>query len=412
MTLIESFFVNSIFILFPLYCYFLFVTTENNLTKRVSDILFDLALFTSLYIISKFDIPYDQVKVMFITIPLLIAYLKDKKITAIILSLCIAFEYIVYFDIALHFTLIELLIYPLAVMLLKIKEKSEFTIISTFVIIKSIFNFIQLSESSIDYVKILEGFFVFPFAFYFTTHIICYLMKTSEKTMNLHMTIKELEHQKQLRDSLFKISHEIKNPIAVCKGYLDMFEIGNCSHAERYIPIIKQELDRTLTLLNDFMMLTKVNVELKKMDVSVLLQDTCDMLYFMLKQNKIDFICSVIDEEVYILGDYDRLKQVFVNIMKNAVEAIPKDRKGKVKFEVKTTLKKLVITVVDNGIGIKKHELSKMGEPFYTTKKNGTGLGVKFSKEIIKAHEGTIEYKSKLNIGTMVIIKLPLKKSL
>ena len=412
MTIIESLLINSIFILFPLFCYFLFVTGERQLNKRTCDILFDMALFTSLYLIFKIDMPYVQVEVMFVTIPLLISYLKDKKITALILSFCIFLEYTYSLGINPYFTIIELLTYPLFIIFLKRKNKSDFAIISTFVIIKSIFNFLELDSLMLDSFKIIEGILIFPLAFYFMTHIICYLMNASERTMNLHMTMKELEHQKQLRDSLFKITHEIKNPIAVCKGYLDMFDPDNKSHVKRYIPIIKQELERTLTLLTDFMMLTKVNVERKRMDASVLLQDTCEMLYFMLKQNKIKFSYSVIDEEVYINGDYDRLKQVIVNVIKNAVEAIPEDRKGMIKFNAKTSSNELVISVSDNGVGMGKDILSKMGEPFYTTKKNGTGLGVKFSREIIDAHEGTIEYKSKINLGTTVVITLPLKKSL
>jgi signal transduction histidine kinase len=371
-----------------------------------------MALFTSLYIIFKIDTPYDQIKAMFATIPLLISYLKGKRLTTLLLSICIASGYIYYFAIELHFIIIELLTYLLFMVLLRRKNGSDFVVISIFVIIKSIFNFVELDNLTYNSIEIIDNIFVFPLAFYFMTHIICYLMKESERTMNLHMTIKELEHQKQLQDSLFKISHEIKNPIAVCKGYLDMFDPENESHVKRYIPIIKQELERTLTLLNDFMMLTKVNVELKRMDVSVLLQDTCDMMQLMLRQNKICFSCSTIDEEVYINGDYDRLKQVILNVIKNAAESIPEDRMGRVKFNAKATSKKLVISVSDNGVGIDKEVLKRMGEPFFTTKKNGTGLGVKFSKEIISAHGGTIEYKSKMGNGTTVIIKLPLKKSL
>lgn len=86
-------------------------------------------------------------------------------------------------------------------------------------------------------------------------------------------------------------------------------------------------------------------------------------------------------------------------------------KKGVIKFNVKTTSKSLVIIIADNGIGMTKEQLKKIGEPFFTTKKSGTGLGVKFSNEIIVAHEGHIEYKSKSNVGTRVTIFLPLKKS-
>jgi two-component system sporulation sensor kinase B len=188
-----------------------------------------------------------------------------------------------------------------------------------------------------------------------------------------------------------------------------MFDIDNSSHARRYIPIIKQEIERTLTLMSDFMMFTKINIEKRKMDVSVLLQDVCEMSYFMLKDKKIKFSCSVMDEEVLIDGDYGRLKQVFTNIIKNAMEAIDDSKQGVIKFHAKASSKGFIVTIADNGAGMNKQVLSKIGEAFYTTKSGGTGLGVKFSKEIIEAQGGYINYKSSPSVGTTVSIMLPLK---
>jgi signal transduction histidine kinase len=178
-----------------------------------------------------------------------------------------------------------------------------------------------------------------------------------------------------------------------------MFDPNNEDHVKRYIPIIRQEIERTLTLMNDFMNLTKLNVEKRKMDISVLLQDISEVSYLMLKEKKMELISSIIDEEIYIDGDYDRLKQVFINVIKNAMEAIPANKKGIIKLDAKINHNELIITINDNGIGMNKEVLSKIGEAFYTTKKEGTGLGVKLSKEIIEAHEGYIEYKIEAKNG-------------
>lgn len=412
MNILEAIFLNSVFILLPLFSYFLFVTNERNLNKRTSSILFDLALYSSLYFMLKCDTTYTGIKIMFLTVPLLIAYLKSKNMTTIIFSICIASYYIQSMQLSILYTVIEFLIYFIFMYFLKKRNESDTTIISVFVIIKITFIILELDIINVNNIKILEEIVILPFAFYFTTHMICYLMAASEKTMSLHMTMKELEHQKQLRDSLFKITHEIKNPIAVCKGYLDMFDADNPDHVRRYIPIVKQEIERTLTLMNDFMMFTKLNVDKKKMDASVMLQDVCEMSSIMIKENKFKFSSQIIDDDVYIDGDYDRLKQVLINVIKNAIEAIPNGKKGQIKFNAKVTSKELIVIVTDNGMGMTKKVLSKIGEAFYTTKKGGTGLGVKLSNEIIEAHGGYINYKSKPNIGTTVTIALPLKKSL
>ena len=95
--------------------------------------------------------------------------------------------------------------------------------------------------------------------------------------------------------------------------------------------------------------------------------------------------------------------------MKNSVEAIPKNKKGKIEVKEILNNNNLIISVQDNGTGMSKELLNKIKEPFYTTKPKGTGLGVSLSEEIIKAHNGTLNYESKENKYTKVIITLPLK---
>ena len=94
---------------------------------------------------------------------------------------------------------------------------------------------------------------------YFTliAYLILFFLNKGEEVMMLNNVIHELEKEKKLRESLFKITHEIKNPIAVCKGYLDMFDVNNEEHSRKYIPIIKEEIARTLILLQDFLIKLK-----------------------------------------------------------------------------------------------------------------------------------------------------------
>ena len=111
------------------------------------------------------------------------------------------------------------------------------------------------------------------------------------------------------------------------------------------------------------------------------------------------------DDELYINGDYGRLTQVLINIIKNSIEAI--SNKGKI--IVKTSLEKnnIIIKVIDDGEGISKEKIDKIKEPFYSTKQNGSGLGVSLSQEIIKKHNGKISYDSIKDIGTTVTISIP-----
>ena len=217
------------------------------------------------------------------------------------------------------------------------------------------------------------------------------------------MNIKELEKEKQLRTSLFKITHEIKNPIAVCKSYLDMFDINNKGHI-KYIEILKDEMNNILLLLQDFLAMNKIKIQKEILDINLLLEDVIKQFEPVLKEKNIKFIYNICEEEVFIEGDYNRLNQVLINMIKNSIEAIEYKGTIKINYEINKDFK---IIIEDNGIGIPKDELEKIKEPFYTTKKNGTGLGVSLSIEIINAHNGKLQYEI-LKKGTRVIIELPI----
>ena len=110
----------------------------------------------------------------------------------------------------------------------------------------------------------------------------------------------------------------------------------------------------------------------------------------------------------YIYGDYNRLHQVFVNVIKNAVEAMEEADEKIITIKDMVLKNKIIIKIKDTGEGIDKEILKKIGEPFYTSKKNGTGLGVPLSIEIINAHGGSLNFLSEDVKGTTVQITLPI----
>ena len=117
----------------------------------------------------------------------------------------------------------------------------------------------------------------------------------------------------------------------------------------------------------------------------------------------VEKILSLIEDEILLEADYDRLKQVFINLIKNSYEANSKN----IDLNISTKKDKVIIEVVDDGDGIDSKDLRKIGTLFYTTKVKGSGIGVNMSKEIIKLHDGNIKYESKIKEGTKVIITLP-----
>lgn len=198
---------------------------------------------------------------------------------------------------------------------------------------------------------------------------------------------------------LFQISHEIKNSLAVMKGYMSLFD-GSLENYQKYTPYLYKSLEQSIELLKDFSSIGKLNVDLDIMDINYLLEEVIDLYK---PTTNIKFICDI-DDEVFIKGDYQRLKQVFINIIENAIYAL-KDIVNPI-FIIKTEIidNKVLIALKDNGCGMDEYTKENIFKPFYTTKKYGTGLGMYISNEIIKLHKGSIECIS--DDGVTIKIKL------
>ena len=170
-------------------------------------------------------------------------------------------------------------------------------------------------------------------------------------------------------------------------------------------------MNKILMLLQDFSSMSKIKIKKEILDVNLLLEETCRQLDPIITGDNIKFIKNINEDELYIEGDYNRLSQVLTNIIKNAKEAKDINKESYIKVDTKLENDKFIIIIEDNGVGIPKDEIDKIKEPFYTTKKNGTGLGVSLSIEIINAHNGTIEFISEQFVETKVIITLPVLDS-
>lgn len=410
MNLIEEIFLNLILILFPILIYFLYSCYILIKNKKYNELLLCLTLFTSLYIFLKYGSSINDNRILlFSNIPIIVAYLKKKGYLAIILSIfVILYSYYIfnYSVIILTIKLISYYIFYVISVKRKIKDNEFIAIIA---VIQGFFlSFEYFFVNTIKDVYMLIAIFLITILFYFITFSILYLSNSISKMTNLFYEIKELEREKEIKNSLFKLTHEIKNPLSVCKGYLDMLDINNQTKLNKYIPIVKQEINRSLNIMNDFLEYSKIKIKKEIIDISVLLDDVYDSFKILNKSHHIKLKYNEKDDEMYINGDYDRLKQVLLNLLKNSQEAIVD--KGIITIDSKIKDNKYVIIVEDNGVGMDKETLKQIKNLFYTTKKCGSGIGVSLSQEIIRAHGGTLNYFSKLNQGTKVEIELPSQK--
>lgn len=378
--------------------------------RKEQSILLDISLISALFLIIRYINDKSIYILLFYNIPLLIAYLKGKIPTIIALSITIVFFYNLYISIPLIILSLEYLLYFIIYLYIsKYKSKSTnyiniFVAIKIFMISFIIFYIINPNGSIISnliYLIITSTLFIV------FTYLSLFLFEKGEDITNLYSIMKESKKDKLLFESLSKLTHELKNPISVCKGYLEIIDKNGYQKAPKYLPIISSEIERSLSVINDFSSLGKLK-ELNKeeVDLQVLLEEIITILNPLFKKYNANIYLNV-KQDIYLSLDYLRMKQVFVNILKNALEARKEEEPLNVLIEVKKSLKAIKITIKDNGIGMDKNTLDRITEIFYTTKANGNGLGVVLSKEIVEMHNGTITYKSQKEKGTTVTITLP-----
>ncbi len=409
MNLFDLIILNVVLLTFPIMLWLFYMLYNKNIGKEELDLLLDFSLITSLYLIIRFGPGNPSINLLLlINIPLIIAYFKGRKGCALLLSVMIVVYSYSHFESSHLLLLLEYGLYYWCYLLLRNSEGKGIYVISLLKIINYLIFVITFNYFGSFNIYVVLNLAVIILETIFITLLVISLYHKINDIIKYHMSLKELEQEKQFRETLFRITHEIKNPIAVCKGYLDMFDINDSKHSKKYIPILKEEIERTLILLQDFLCMTNIKMELERINLVMVLEDVLDNFIPVFKNKKIQYEFDFEKEDVYIYGDYNRMTQVFINIIKNAVEAVNNKENKKITIKTESINKVIKISIIDNGIGFSKEQLKKLGEPFYTTKLNGTGLGVSLSQEIIKGHKGNLEYISDLNKETKVIITLPL----
>ncbi|WP_071459800.1 PAS domain-containing protein [Bacillus massilinigeriensis] len=207
------------------------------------------------------------------------------------------------------------------------------------------------------------------------------------------------------------VAHEIRNPLTSMKGYAEFLQLDEENPERReFIDIILDEIDRVNNIVEEFMLLAKPKaVELEEKNIIPIIRNVVSLLEFEARKRNVKLRIDTNQEIVQIDCDENRLKQVFLNFIKNGIEAMPNG--GELDVHAEKSGENIEISIQDTGVGIPPETLRKIGEPFYTTKKNGNGLGLMVSFKIIESHNGKVYIESEMNKGTTFKILLPTKSA-
>ncbi|WP_075981685.1 ATP-binding protein [Bacillus massilinigeriensis] len=205
------------------------------------------------------------------------------------------------------------------------------------------------------------------------------------------------------------VAHEIRNPLTSMKGYAEYLHenIADIQKKE-FVEIILDEIDRVNHIVEDFMVLAKPKAALlEEKNIIPMIHNVISLLEFEAKRRHVKIIFEAEKDMIQIECDEDRLKQVFINLIKNGLEAMPHG--GELTVKVNMQKNQVKISVHDTGVGISEDNLKNIGEPFFTTKENGNGLGLMVSFQIIESHNGKVFIESEPNKGSTFTILLPLE---
>ncbi|KKI93885.1 sporulation kinase [Bacillus sp. SA1-12] len=201
------------------------------------------------------------------------------------------------------------------------------------------------------------------------------------------------------------IAHEIRNPLTAIKGFLQIMHPEFKNHTQ-YFHIIFSELNRIEMILSELLVLAKPQeTKFRKTNLVTLIQDVTMLLETQANLNSVSIVQEHDYANLLINCDQNQLKQVFINLFKNAIDAMPKG--GIVTVQTKRKEDKVLIIVKDEGEGIPVDLIDRIGEPFLTTKEKGNGLGLMITYKIIEDHNGRISVESTVGKGSSFTVEMP-----
>jgi PAS domain S-box-containing protein len=212
------------------------------------------------------------------------------------------------------------------------------------------------------------------------------------------------------------VAHELRNPLSAMDLNLHLLEEELREHASlpeqgaRYLHVLNAECHRLSVILDNFMKFARPgSVGLHEVNISDLIEHIMALMQFEAEERAIRLEQAMDKPLPSVLGDETAISQVLVNVVVNAFHAMPNGGLCRVAAEARQAndTRWLVVSVKDTGIGIKKEELVRVFEPFYTTKSSGTGLGLAIAYRIMEDHGGTIQVSSTLGIGTTTVLTFP-----
>ena len=233
-------------------------------------------------------------------------------------------------------------------------------------------------------------------------------LKRIELEQALAHELRELEHLKTVSQLAASISHEVRNPLTVTRGFMQILKDAALSEDKRrlYFDMSLEELDRAERIITDYLTFAKPAIEhAERLELNAELYRIVQVILPFASMENISVEISPSDEELFVQGEGKKLHQALINVIKNGIEATPSG--GRLTIRLRRADGRCVLSVEDTGKGMDEDQLRKLGTPYYTTKDKGTGLGTMVAFSIFRAMGADIAVDSVPGRGTRFTLSFP-----
>ncbi|MFC3884138.1 ATP-binding protein [Bacillus songklensis] len=274
----------------------------------------------------------------------------------------------------------------------------------------TIISYIIMIDSGIRLDANMGSFFVV----YCLLHVLAmwmaiYIIEMMHENFIFRKEIERAEKMYVLGELAASIAHEIRNPMTVIRGFIQLLNSQEIDKRNKgYMTLIISELDRAESIIEDYLSYARPRMERNEaIEMGELLKQIINIIEGFATIENVEVLYHMQDS-LFVMGDSKKLGQALINILKNGVEAMPEG--GTLQIHSYQRDHKVIIDITDNGIGMGREEIERLGNPFYSTKEKGTGLGLMVTYRIIETMDGKIEVFSKKGKGTKFSIILPAMK--
>ncbi|WP_077213516.1 sensor histidine kinase [Bacillus dakarensis] len=410
----ERLLVNVLFLLLPIFIYQIFLLDKDKVRSDFKNPLFAILMSLSIILCMSYPIEFfpgfmfDLRQVPFIIGALYGGYRFGAWLLITILGyrLLIGGD-----DVYVNFLVVTLvaIIVPIlskTYMKLNLDKKIVFSIsIAVTTALLTIFLSHYISDMPFAYSSISLNYFMIQGL---SMWLLVYLMETMKNNHQMRKELAKAEKMSVISQLSASISHELKNPITITQGFVEALEDENSQERRKeYVGYALDELQRAQNIIYEFLALTKP--DLNTMNIINISQELAYVVNLMkpyAKANSVKIKMEPLAEDCKIVGDHQKIRQCFINIVKNSIEAM--ENGGELHLRSTVNSNKVYIDIIDNGVGMTPKEISQLGTPYYSTKEQGTGLGMMIVFNVIKKMKGDIKIQSQKGKGTQFTIMFPL----